>query len=55
MNRLFSAAEARVKEVDDKHAAAKTPGTGESWLQLLKDAQEKWISYRKASASFGRF
>jgi uncharacterized protein YecT (DUF1311 family) len=52
MNRLFAVAEARVEEVDSKHAGIKTPGTDETWLRNLRDTQEKWLSYRKAHCEF---
>jgi uncharacterized protein YecT (DUF1311 family) len=52
MDRLFAAVEARVTEVDRKHAGIKTLGTDETWLQNLRDTQEKWLSYREAHCEF---
>lgn len=52
MDRLFSAVEARVADVDGKEATMGISGADESWLHHLKDAQEKWLSYCKAHCEF---
>jgi uncharacterized protein YecT (DUF1311 family) len=55
MNELLSTIEARVKEVD--HRPISVPGyeSDDSWLDHLKDAQEKWLAYRKAHCEFDTY
>lgn len=52
MNKLFSAIEERVKVVDSKPTRIPGYESDGSWLDHLKDAQEKWLAYRNAHCDF---
>ena len=52
MNRLFSQIEAKVRDTEAKYSTAEVTKKDDSWLACLKDAQEKWLLYRKAHCDF---
>jgi len=52
MNKLLSAIEARVRAVDNKPISVPGHESDASWLEHLKDVQEKWLAYRKAHCDF---
>ena len=55
MNKLLSKIEARVKEVDSRPISIPGYESDSSWLDHLKDAQEKWLAYRKAHCEFDTY
>ncbi len=55
MNKLLSKIEARVKEVDSTRISIRGYESDSSWLDHLKDAQEKWLAYRKAHCEFDTY
>lgn len=55
MNKLLSKIEARVREVDSKPISIPGYESDSSWLDHLKDAQEKWLAYRKAHCEFDTY
>jgi uncharacterized protein YecT (DUF1311 family) len=52
MNRLFSQIEVRVSAADASILSVGGAINEDSWMSCLKDAQEKWLSYRKAQCEF---
>lgn len=55
MNKLLSTIESRVKEVDSKPISIPGYESDASWLEHLKDVQEKWLAYRRAHCDFDTY
>jgi uncharacterized protein YecT (DUF1311 family) len=52
MNKLLISIETRLKEVDSKPISIPGYESDASWLEHLKNVQEKWLAYRKAHCDF---
>lgn len=55
MNKLLISIETRLKEVDSKPISIPGYESDASWLEHLKDVQEKWFAYRKAHCDFDTY
>jgi uncharacterized protein YecT (DUF1311 family) len=55
MNKLLTTIEALLKEADSRSTAMPSYESDASWLGHLKDAQDKWLAYRRAQCEFDTY